>query len=65
MHKPRPVCGGGKRPAEGRNAETRGILLASYLVVYYLGTVLGQPSGWFPSDMSLVVTEVCFCPQWA
>ena len=32
----------------------------SYLVVYYLGTVLGQLLlGWFPSDMSLVVTEVC------
>lgn len=40
--------------------KTRGILLASYLVVYYLGTVLGQLLlGWFPSDMSLVVTEVC------
>ena len=40
--------------------QTRGILLASYLVVYYLGTVLGQLLlGWFPSDMSLVVTEVC------
>lgn len=40
--------------------KTRGILLASYLVVYYLGTVLGQLLlGWFPSNMSLVVTEVC------
>lgn len=40
--------------------QTRGILLASYLVVYYLGTVLGQLLlGWFPSDMALVVTEVC------
>lgn len=40
--------------------KTRGILLASYLVVYYLGTVLGQLLlGWFPSDMTLVVTEVC------
>lgn len=40
--------------------KTRGILLASYLVVYYMGTVLGQLLlGWFPSDMSLVVTEVC------
>ena len=40
--------------------QTRGILLASYMVVYYLGTVLGQLLlGWFPSDMSLVVTEVC------
>lgn len=40
--------------------KTRGVLLASYLVVYYLGTVLGQLLlGWFPSDMSLVVTEVC------
>ena len=29
-------------------------------MVYYLGTVLGQLLlGWFPSDMSLVVTEVC------
>ncbi len=40
--------------------KTRGVLLASYLVVYYLGTVLGQLLlGWFPSNMSLVVTEVC------
>lgn len=40
--------------------KTRGILLASYLVVYYLGTVLGQLLlGWFPSNISLVVTEVC------
>lgn len=40
--------------------QTRGILLASYMVVYYLGTVLGQLLlGWFPSDMPLIVTEVC------
>ena len=30
------------------------------MVVYYLGTVLGQLLlGWFPSDMPLIVTEVC------
>lgn len=40
--------------------QTRGLLLASYMVVYYLGTVLGQLLlGWFPSDMSLVAAEVC------
>ena len=40
--------------------QTRGILLASYMVVYYLGTVLGQLLlCWFPSDMPLIVTEVC------
>lgn len=40
--------------------QTRGVLLASYMVVYYLGTVLGQLLlGWFPSDMSLIATEVC------
>lgn len=40
--------------------KTRGILLASYMVVYYLGTVMGQLLlGWFPSDMVVVVSEVC------
>ena len=40
--------------------KTRGVLLASYMVVYYLGTVLGQLLiGWFPSDMVVVVSEVC------
>lgn len=38
----------------------RGILLAAYMVVYYLGTVLGQLLlGWFPSDMGVVAAEVC------
>ena len=38
--------------------KTRGVLLASYMVVYYLGTVLGQLLiGWFPSDMVVVVSE--------
>lgn len=40
--------------------QTRGVLLASYMVIYYLGTVLGQLLlGWFPSDMPVVVAEVC------
>lgn len=40
--------------------KTRGVLLASYMVVYYLGTVLGHLLiGWFPSDMVVVVSEVC------
>lgn len=52
--------GGGERPAEGGTLKTRGVLLASYMVVYYLGTVLGQLLiGWFPSDMVVVVSEVC------
>lgn len=40
--------------------QTRGVLLASYMVIYYLGTVLGQLLlGWFPCDMPVVVAEVC------
>lgn len=40
--------------------QTRGILLASYMVVYYLGTVFGQLLiGWFPSGMAVVAAEVC------
>lgn len=40
--------------------KTRGVLLASYMVVYYLGTVLGQLLlGWFPSGMAVVAAEVC------
>lgn len=40
--------------------KNRGTLLAAYMVVYYIGTVLGQLLiGWFPSGMGLVVSEVC------